>query len=78
MKPGEDIAIFGVGGFKDAAVCIQVGEMDGTVLCSPFFGPTALDAAEKIAAGEEVPTFIENPGYMINKDNVEEYMPNAF
>lgn len=78
MKPGEDIAIYGVGGFKDAAVCIQAGEMDGTVLCSPFFGPTALDAAEKIAAGEEVPTFIENPGYMINKDNVEEYMPNAF
>lgn len=78
MKPGEDIAIYGVGGFKDAAVSIQAGEMDGTVLCSPFFGPTAFDTVEKIAAGEEVPGFIQNPGRMIDKTNVEEYMPDAF
>ena len=78
MKPGEDVAIFGVGGFKDACVCIEAGEMDGTVLCSPWFGPTAFDTVEKIVAGEEVPTFIQNPGYMIDKTNVEEYMPDAF
>ena len=78
MKPGEDVAIFGVGGFKDACVCIEAGEMDGTVLCSPWFGPTAFDTVEKIVAGEEVPTFIQNPGRMIDKTNVEEYMPDAF
>lgn len=78
MKPGEDIAVVGVGGFKDAAVCIQNGEMDGTVLCSPYFGPTAFDACEKIFNGEEIPTYIENPGRMIDASNVEEYLPTAF
>ncbi len=51
LKPGEDIAVVGVGGFKDACVSIQNGEMDGTVLCSPWFGPTAFDLVEKIVAG---------------------------
>lgn len=78
MKPGEDIAIVGVGGFKDACVCIQNGEMDGTVLCSPWFGPTAFDLVEKIMAGEEIEPKVVNPGYMIDISNVEEYMPKAF
>lgn len=78
MKPGEDIAVVGVGGFKDAAVSIQAGEMDATVVCSPFFGPVAFDAVEKLVNGETLETFIENPGFIVNKDNVEEYLPDAF
>lgn len=78
MKPGEDIAVVGIGGFKDACVSIQNGEMDGTVLCSPWFGPTAFDLVEKIVAGEEIDTKVVNPGYMIDASNVEEYMPSAF
>lgn len=78
MKPGEDIAVVGIGGFKDACVCIENGEMDGTVLCSPWFGPTAFDLVEKILAGETIETKIVNPGYMIDSSNVEEFMPNAF
>ena len=71
LKPGEDIAVVGVGGFKDACVSIQNGEMDGTVLCSPWFGPTAFDLVEKIVAGEEIDTKVVNPGYMIDASNVE-------
>jgi len=78
MKPGQDVFVVGVGGFKDAADSILAGEMLGTVLCSPFFGPTAFDTIEKLQKGETVPTFIQNPGYFIEKSNVEEYMPNAF
>ena len=78
LKPGEDIAVVGVGGFKDACVSIQNGEMDGTVLCSPWFGPTAFDLVEKIVAGEEIDTKVVNPGYMIDASNVEEYIPSAF
>jgi ribose transport system substrate-binding protein len=78
MKPGVDIAIVGVGGFKDAAVSIQAGEMDATILCSPFFGPTAFDTCEKIVKGEKIPTFIQNPGKVIDKSNVDAYMPDAF
>jgi ribose transport system substrate-binding protein len=78
LKPGADIAIVGVGGFKDAAVSIQAGEMDATVLCSPFFGPTAFDVCEKIVQGETLPTFIQNPGKVIDKSYVDAYMPDAF
>jgi ribose transport system substrate-binding protein len=78
LKPGADIAVVGVGGFKDAAVSIQAGEMDATILCSPFFGPTAFDACEKIVKGETLPTYIQNPGRVIDKSNVDEYMPDAF
>ena len=78
MKPGEDIAVVGIGGFKDACVSIQNGEMDGTVLCSPWFGPTAFDLVEKILAGEKIETKVVNPGYMIDASNVDEYIPDAF
>jgi ribose transport system substrate-binding protein len=78
MRPGADIAVVGVGGFKDAAVLIEAKEMDATILCSPFFGPTALDAAEKIYRGETHPTFIQNPGRVIDASNVTAYMPDAF
>jgi ribose transport system substrate-binding protein len=77
-KPGADIAVVGVGGFKDAALLIQQDEMDATVLCSPFFGPTAFDAAEKLVRGEKLPTFIQNPGRVIDKSNVDAYMPDSF
>ncbi|MCD7736517.1 MAG: substrate-binding domain-containing protein, partial [Lachnospiraceae bacterium] len=78
LNPGEDIAVVGVGGFKDACVCIQNGEMDGTVLCSPWFGPTVMDLVEQLVAGEEIDSYIENPGYMIDASNVDEYIPDAF
>lgn len=78
MKPGEEVAVVGIGGFKDACVCIQNGEMDGTVLCSPWFGPTVFDLCEKIVNGETIDTFIVNPGYMIDSSNVDEYIPDAF
>jgi ribose transport system substrate-binding protein len=78
QKPGADIAIVGVGGFRDAALSIQAGEMDATVLCSPFFGPTAFDTCEKIVGGETLPTFIQNPGRIIDKSNVDAYMPDSF
>jgi ribose transport system substrate-binding protein len=77
-KPGVDIAVVGVGGFRDAAVLIQQNEMDATILCSPFFGPTTFDAVEKIVAGQTLPTYIQNPGRVIDKSNVDAYMPDSF
>ncbi|MFP3089492.1 ABC transporter substrate-binding protein [Treponema sp. TIM-1] len=77
-KPGPDIAVVGVGGFKDAALLIQQNEMEATILCSPFFGPTAFDACEKLIRGEKLPTYIQNPGRVIDKSNVDAYMPDSF
>ncbi|MDR0362663.1 MAG: ABC transporter substrate-binding protein [Planctomycetota bacterium] len=76
-KPGE-VCIVGIGGFRDAAQLIERGQMEATVLCSPFFGPTTFDTVEKVLAGEPMPTYIQNPGYVIDKKNVVEYMPESF
>ncbi|MCC8180586.1 MAG: ABC transporter substrate-binding protein [Planctomycetes bacterium] len=75
--PGE-VAIVGIGGFRDAAQLIERGQMEATILCSPFFGPTTFDTVEKVLAGTPVPTYIQNPGYVIDKSNVVEYMPKSF
>ena len=37
-----------------------------------------MDIAEKIVKGEDIPTFIQNPGYLIDAKNVEEYLPKSF
>lgn len=74
----KDIYIVGVGGFRDAAELIKTGELGATILCSPFFGPVTFDTIEKIFADEWIPTFIENPGYVIDATNVDEYLPMAF
>lgn len=76
-KQGE-VFIVGIGGFRDAAQLIEKGQMAATILCSPFFGPTTFDTAEKILSGQKVPGYIQNPGYVIDKSNVVEYMPNSF
>lgn len=76
-KPG-DVVIVGIGGFRDAAQLIEKGQMAATVLCSPFFGPTTFDTVEKILAKQKVPGYIQNPGYVVDKANVEEYMPKSF
>ena len=73
-----DVYIVGIGGFRDAAQLIEKGQMAATILCSPFFGPVTFDTAEKILAGEKVPAYIQNPGYVIDKANVVEYMPKSF
>ena len=76
-KPGE-VAIVGIGGFRDAAQLIEKGQMEATILCSPFFGPTTFDTIEKIFAGGDVPVYIQNPGYVVDAANVAEYMPKSF
>ncbi|MDR1613837.1 MAG: ABC transporter substrate-binding protein [Planctomycetota bacterium] len=76
-KPGE-VCIVGIGGFRDAAQLIERGQMEATILCSPFFGPTTFDTVEKVLAGKPVPTYIQNPGYVIDKSNVVAYMPKSF
>ena len=75
--PGE-VVIVGIGGFRDAAQLIEKGQMEATVLCSPFFGPTTFDTVEKILNKQPIPGYIQNPGYIIDKTNVVEYMPKSF
>jgi len=51
FKPGEDIIIVSIDGFRAAFEAMLRGELNCTVECSPLFGPLVFDAVEIILAG---------------------------
>jgi ribose transport system substrate-binding protein len=71
LKPGEDILLVGIDGCSDGMYAIIAGEYYKSVQCSPIFGPIAFDTAEKYFAGEKIPTYIQMPGKLIDKSNVD-------
>ena len=71
LKPGEDIVLVGIDGCSDGMYAIIAGEYYKSVQCSPIFGPIAFDTAEKYFAGEKIPTYIQMPGKLIDKSNVD-------
>jgi len=52
LRPGEDIIIVSVDGIRDAFEAMVAGKFNCTVECNPLQGPLAMDAIEKILAGE--------------------------
>lgn len=52
LKPGEDIIIVSVDGMRAAFEAMVDGKLNCTVECNPLQGPLAMDAVEKILAGE--------------------------
>lgn len=77
-KLGEDVLIVGIDGQKDAFDLVKAGEYAATVFSSPYYGPIVFDAIDKLAAGEKIDTNIELPGFVVDKDNVEEKMELAY
>lgn len=78
MKPGEDIIIAGVDGAKAALEAIIAGEMNVTIQCNPFFGPVVFDTIEKMEAGEEIPTYIQNEDVLFDITNAKDNLDKAF
>ncbi len=78
MKPGEDIIVAGVDGAKAALEAIIAGEMSVTIQCNPAFGPVVFDTIEKMEAGEEIPTYIQNMDMLFDITNAEENLDIGF
>jgi len=74
LVPGKDIVLVGIDGCSDGMYAIIAGEYYKSVQCSPIFGPIAFATAEKYFAGEEIPTYIQMPGKIIEASNVEEIL----
>ena len=59
LKPGEDIVIVSIDAAKGEFNAMIEGKMNCAVEHTPNFGPTLMETAKKIVAGEEVPATIE-------------------
>ncbi len=78
LTPGQDIKIYSIDGQKDAADAIANGEMACTVVCSPFFGETVLSVINTLESGGTVDSYIQNPGKLVDAENIQEYLPDAY
>lgn len=77
-KPNEDILVIGIDGEMDAFKSVIAGEMSATVVSSPMYGPITFDTVEKVLAGEEVPTETIMEGVVVDAENAEDNMDQAY
>ncbi|MDR5699473.1 ABC transporter substrate-binding protein [Agromyces aerolatus] len=78
LEPGVDIKIIGIDGQKDAFAAIQEGRLSATVFSSPYYGPAVFDVIDDLVAGKEVETKIVLDGYVVDADNVDEKLDEAY
>lgn len=78
LKPGEDILIYSVDGQRDALQAIVNGEMELSVLCSPYFGETVLEVINTLENGGSVEEYIQNPGKLYTAENAEACLDEAY
>ena len=76
LKPGEDIVIVSIDAAKGEFNAMIEGKMNCAVEHTPNFGPTLMDTAKKIVAGEEVPATIELEEGIYPADIAEQELPN--
>lgn len=78
MELNKDVYVVTIDGQKEAVESIIAGELSCIVTCSPRFGPAAFDAMEKYLKGEQLPATIINEETIIDSDNAEAELENAF
>jgi galactofuranose transport system substrate-binding protein len=76
--PGKDLIIGTIDGTKDAAQAILDGKVLVCVECNPKFGPAAFAAIEKMGNGEVLEVKLVNTDRVFTKENVADYMPEAY
>jgi inositol transport system substrate-binding protein len=71
----EDVIVTGVDATQDALVAMQGGDLDVTVFQDAHGqGSGALDAALKLAKGEDVDQKVYIPFKLVTPDNIDEYL----
>ena len=54
LKPGKDIVIVSIDGVRGAFEAMMKGKLNVTVECNPLLGPTLMQTAQAVAAGQPV------------------------
>ena len=71
----DDVVIGGVDATQDALVAMQAGELDVTVFQNAAGqGQGSLDAALRLARGEDVPRVVWIPFELVTPANIDEYL----
>ena len=71
----DDVVVGGVDATQDALVAMQAGELDVTVFQNAAGqGSGSLDAALKLARGEDVPNVVWIPFELVTPANIDEYL----
>ena len=76
--PGKDLIIASIDGTKDAAQAVADGKIAVLVECNPHFGPKAFSSIVDLADGKMVAPQLVNVDRLFGKDNIADYMPEAF
>jgi len=70
----KQVHVFGTDGTDDAYSSIKAGDMEGTVDSFPVLtGEIALDAAERLAAGQKLPRVIATPQVLVTRENMAQF-----
>lgn len=78
LTPGEDILIYSIDGQRDALQSIVDGEMECSVLCSPYFGEKVLGVIDTLENGGTVESYIQNDGKLYTIENAEACLDEAY
>lgn len=76
-KPGKDVIVVSIDGEKDALNAIINGELGTSVQSSPFFGPVSFDTIDKLANGEQIPSWIVVKDNQYTKENASQALANG-
>ena len=78
LKPGTDVTIVSVDGSRAALEAIDRGELGATVESNPRYGPLAFETIEKYRKGEKLPPKILVNDRFFNRENVKQFIADAY
>ncbi|NVN49809.1 ABC transporter substrate-binding protein [Mycolicibacterium hippocampi] len=76
MTPGQDIKIVAIDATRDGMQALADGKFNFIVECNPLLGPELMTLAEKVVAGEEVPTRVVTPDETFDQQHAAAVLPD--
>lgn len=76
LEPGKDVKIITVDAVKDGMTALAEGKINYIVECSPLLGPQLMELAEKVVAGDEVPTRVVTEETTFTPEQAKQALPD--
>ena len=76
LKPGQDIKIVAIDATRDGMQALADGKFNFIVECNPLLGPELMTLAQKVVAGEEVPTRVVTPDETFDQQQAAAVLPD--
>lgn len=76
QKPGQDIKIVAIDATHDGMQALADGKFNFIVECNPLLGPELMSLAQKVVAGEQVPTRVVTPDETFDQQQAAAVLPD--